>query len=454
LVKNAGSCAKSRKGVREQPLIRLRGRFRAGGNAGNAIAQYRGGVAMTWRILVWGVASISLAAQTPPVPDDPVTRLMARIRSGEAKWEHQPGPRGYLRGLLKNLEVSVDSQVLVFSKTSFQAAKISPAAPRAIYFNDVVSVGSVQGSSVLELIALSPKDGFNFYTLEANPGAAPRFERRDAVCFSCHAPQNEGVPGMMVTSVYPDPDGMPFAGAQFFPRVDHRSPLEERWGGWYVTGTHGSVRHRGNAVAPDPHRPGDLETMGTQNLTDLKAKVDLASYLTGSSDIVALMALEHQTGVANLIVRLGQRTREGLRAGSIAGAGGKRIDALVEELVEYMLFAGEAPLREPVRGNSTFTQTFAALGPRDSKGRSLRDFDLQKRMFQYPLSYMVYSEAFDSLPNAALARVYRRLFQVLTGKNTGPKFAHLSAADRNAILEILRETKPNLPEDWKARATE
>jgi hypothetical protein len=266
-----------------------------------------------------------------------------------------------------------------------------------------------------------------FYTLDGTPSSEPRFERRDAVCFSCHAPQNGGVPGMMVTSVFPAADGMPFAGGQFFPVIDHRSPLEERWGGWYVTGTHGSQSHRGNAVARDPNRPADLETEGTQNLTNLAGKFDIAAYLTGASDIVALMTLEHQSSMTNFIVRLGQATRTALRDGTVAGAGGKKLDALADQMAAYMLFAGEAPLKEPIHGNTTFAKTFAQRGPRDSKGRSLRDFDLTKWMFRYPLSYMIYTEAFDG----------------------NPKFARLSIADRTAVLEILRETKPTLPDYWK-----
>jgi hypothetical protein len=85
---------------------------------------------------------------------------------------------------------------------------------------------------------------------------------------------------------------------------------------------------------------------------------------------------------------------------------------------------------------------------RDSKGRSLRDFDLEKRLFRYPLSNMIYSPAFDAMPDDARSRVYRRLFEVLSGKDQSPAYARLSPEGRQAALEIVRETKKGLPGYW------
>ena len=393
--------------------------------------------------LVLGCVALLRAAEPAPV-EGPIADLAAKIERGEAKLEYQPGPLGYLPSLLKNLGINQDSQLLVFSKTSFQSAKISPKAPRAIFFNDNVAIGSVQGGEVLEVISLTPKNGIVYYTLNAKPTDRPRFEERGGACNSCHVPQNHGVAGWMATSVFPDPDGLPLFVGKFFPPIDHRTPMEERWGGWYVTGTHGSQRHRGNAIVPDSRRPADFETEGTQNLTDLSGKVDLSNYLARSSDIVALMTLEHQTAMTNYLVRLSPAPRNGSR-----DVAGETLDALTDEVAAYMLFSPEMPIREPIQGNTTFTKTFAERGPRDSKGRSLRDFDLQKRMFKYPLSYMIYSDAFENLPQPARDKIYRRIYDVLTAKTPSPKFAHLSAADRQAILEIVRETKSNLPKYWK-----
>jgi hypothetical protein len=381
---------------------------------------------------------------------DPIARLQAQIERGERSLQFDPSKLGYLPDLLKALDVNVDSQVLAFAKNSAQPSLISPTTPRAIFFNDTVAIGSVKDSEILELAALDTAQGVNFYTLQnvADAGG-PKFERQDSSCLQCHMDEaNQYVAGLTVMSVYPAPDGTGLVGAFSF--TDHRTPLEERWGGWYVTGTHGSQRHRGNAVARDPFHPADLETVGTMNLKNLSTKFDAADYLAPTSDIVALMTLEHQTRMTNLITLVGWQARAVRARGGADAEAVDKLRAAVEELVTYMVFADEAPLTEPVVGVSTFTKTFAQRGPRDSQGRSLRDFDLRRRLFRYPLSYMIYAEAFDAIPDNAREQILRQLYDVLTGRNTSAKFARLSAADRLAVLEILRETKPNLPEYWKS----
>ncbi len=67
--------------------------------------------------------------------------------------------------------------------------------------------------------------------------------------------------------------------------------------------------HMGNAVVRDRSQPDVLETEGTQNLVDLTGKIDTGAYLTPHSDIVALMTLEHQTQMVNLIIRVGWEAR-------------------------------------------------------------------------------------------------------------------------------------------------
>ena len=394
--------------------------------------------------------------------DDPVERLNGKIARGELKLEFDDS-HGYLRSVLRALEIPVESQVLVFSKTSFQAALISPSRPRALYFNDSTAVGSVHSSDLLEFASVDPKLGVIFYTLEQKKVDKPHFDRRDAACLQCHDAGGPtlGVPGLMVRSVYPDSSGMPvFQAGDFF--TDQRSPLKERWGGWYVTGTHGQMTHMGNAVARDRENPENLEGAAGLNVTDLSRKFDTGAYLTPHSDIVALMTLEHQARMTNLITRVGYETAITLAGQAafnqayhqppdeLSDVARHRVDSAVEQLVEYMLFLDEANLSAPVKGTSGFGEAFQKAGPRDRRGRSLRDFDLQQRMFRYPLSYMIYSEAFDGMPEAARERIYRRLFDVLTEKEKAPRFARLSPDDRRAILEILRDTKRDLPDYWKA----
>lgn len=393
--------------------------------------------------------------------DDPVARLARRITSGEVKLEFENNDHGYLRSLIRALDLSTDSQVLVFSKTSFQATRISPRLPRALYFNDQVALGYVRGGDVLELAAVDPRQGVVFYTLDQEKVDKPRLERRDA-CLQCHQSGTTlGVPGIVVRSVYPDRSGMPLFQAGTF-ISDHRSPIRQRWGGWYVSGSHGTIHHMGNAIVPDPDKPDQLETEGTQNLTDFQFRFNAGAYLTPYSDIVALLTLEHQTHMTNLITRVGWETRLALDyqtginkalgdpPSTMSDSTRRRIDSAVEEMVAYMLFTEEASLEgAKISGPTKFRDTFAQRGPRDHKGRSLRDFNLEKRIFRYPLSYMIYAANFDAMPDAARDRVYRRLYVILTGKDTSKQYAKLTSDDRRAIFEILLDTKPALPAYWR-----
>ena len=366
---------------------------------------------------------------------------------GAVNLDFEPSRGGYLPALLRALQINSDSQVLIFSKTSFQASKISPQAPRAVYFNDNVAVGFVHGSDVLEFAASDPSQGVVFYTLDMTKSKTPAFVRRNEECLACHLiPGILNVPGLVVSSVIPTPQGVPrFPGAGLI--IDSRTPIEDRWGGWYVTGTTGGMQHRGNAFAPYPDQPHTMDLRNTQNLTSLRGKFDTATYLEPSSDIVALMTLEHQTRMTNLIIRMGWETRIAEESGGLEQAR-SRLDFVTDSLVSYMLFAGEASIYDPIHGVSTFAQTFSARGPRDEKGRSLRDFDLSKRLFRFPLSYMIYSEVFNSLPADAKQRIYRRLFDVLSGKEQSKTFGPLASEDRQAIREILVSTKPDLPPYW------
>jgi hypothetical protein len=417
------------------------GRLAAGCVASLGLVWLLGAASQAGETALIAIDHPAIQYDTRPI-NDRVTRLGRDLASG--KITLGPTPDGYLPSLLHALDVNPDSQMLVFSKTSFQAARIEPSNPRALYFGDDVMVGFVRGSELLELAALDPRQGMVFYSFDGHSDP-PRFDRRDA-CLQCHhSPGTLGIPGLLIASSYTDASGMPaFRGAQRI--TDHRTPFEDRWGGWYVTGTHADMRHIGNAVGHDSAHPALLDLRGTQNLTSLAKKFDAHGYLSGLSDIVALMTLEHQTRMTNLMIRTAW---EGRIADPAAKA---RFETDLESLVTYMLFADEAPLHGPVEGVSTFAQTFPMRGPRDRQGRSLRDFDLQRRMFRYPLSYMIYSEAFDAMPEAVRERIYQRLYEVLTGRDQNDKFKRISAEDRQAVLEILRETKPGLPAYFKTGA--
>jgi hypothetical protein len=358
--------------------------------------------------------------------DDPIARLQKQLDSGEVKLEYEAG-RGYLRPVLRALRVPVSSQTLVFSKTSFQFPKISPERPRALYFNDDVYVGRVHDAPSLEFISFDAMQGAIFYILNDQPAEHPRFERAALDCVQCHVAANStrGVPGVMLRSVFTSPSGTQAPGTPSY-ITGQDSALKDRFGGWYVTGSLGKQTHLGNTLLPDT-----------------------ADYLTGYSDIVAHLVLAHQTQMHNLITQTNYQTRLALYAGKDAESARRQFERPAEQLVRYLLFANEAPLEEPVAGTSGFAEEFAARGPRDDRGRSLRDFDLHRRIFKYPCSYLIYSEAFDAIPQPAKDYVYQRMFEVLSGREQGSEFASLSAEDRRAILEILVATKPGVPEEWK-----
>lgn len=383
--------------------------------------------------------------------DDAVARLVKQVESGKARLDFDDDELRNVSRLLERLGVNPDSQALVFSKTSFQSPKISPSNPRAIYFSDDVAIGFVRGSADIEIAAIDPKQGVVFYTANLQNSKQPGFSRRD-VCLRCHqGPATSGVPGMFVGSVFPGPLGAPSRAGAII--TDHRTAFEDRWGGWYINATRGQQRDRSNAVASNPAEPEELDTDRQQNLTSLLGKFNPAGYLTPVSDIVALMTFEHQTQMTNSITRVGWQARIAEHDGKTDDLARAQIGSAIEAMVTYMLFVDEVLLPAPIQGVSTFTKTFPQRGPRDRQGRSLRDFDLQKRLFRYPLSYMVYSAAFNALPDNVLERVYQRLYDVLTGKDESKKFAKLSQADRHAILDILQDTKPNLPAYWRARRT-
>jgi hypothetical protein len=382
-------------------------------------------------------------------PNDPVARLQRRLDRGEAKLSFQK-PHGYLLSVLQQLNVPLSSQGLVFSKTSAQRQLIGPATPGALYFNDDVYIGWAQGGNVVEAAAIDPSQGTMFYTLDQRETTQPKFVRREE-CLQCHAsPKTIGVPGLLLRSVFPTADGTPNFQLGAFD-TDQSSPLKERWGGWYVTGSHGKQRHMGNVWLEDKEHPGRLDPEIGANVTSLKSRFDVSAYASSHSDLVALMILAHQTHLHNLISRVNWETRLALHEqGSSADAIRQRISNAVEILLREMLLTDEARLEAPVRGTSAFATEFAALGPKDKSGRSLRDLDLSRRMFRYPCSFLIYSEAFDALPKPALDYFYRRLWEVLTRKDNDHVFATVSRSDREAILSILRQTKADLPGYWRA----
>lgn len=374
--------------------------------------------------------------------DGPVARLQKRLDRGDLKFKYDRA-YGYLLSLLEELKVPQSSQVLVFSKTSFQRERISPKTPRAIFFNDDVYVGWIPGSPVLEMSCVDPKLGAVFYTLEDKQTRQPRFVRNDQ-CLECHtSAKSLSVPGYLVRSFATDENGVVDLN-DGISLVNQRTPIAERWGGWYVCGTHGAQTHRGNLIGTAAFARQKKEPNFMGNLTELSRFFDTSKYPQPTSDLVALMVLEHQTYMQNLITRLGYDSEFTLKyQGKVTLPKG-----VTTPFLKYLLFVDETRLVSPIKGTSDFTKWFDRQGPKDKQGRSLRQFDLQTHLFRYPCSYMIYSEAFGSLPREAKLLLYRRLWKILHGEDDNPEFQGIPAASREAILQILIETKSDLPRYW------
>ena len=423
-------------------------------------------VMVAWAAAVSKVVSAIDDFERPPIsysastPSNPVETLARQLDAGEVDLAFD-SKRGYLAALLEALSIPVESQALVFSRTSLQRHRISPRTPRAIYFNSDVYVGFCQSGEVIEMSAADTTLGTVFYTLDQTDAAKATIMRQTENCLLCHgSSRTGGVPGHVVRSLFVDAAGEPILSAGST-MVDHTTPFEKRWGGWYVTGTHGGMNHAGNLIVPRSASPHTIDNADGQNRTDLDGLVKLDRYLSPHSDIVALMVLEHQSLVHNRITQANFQTRQALdyEATLIEALGepkGKRLDSTTrriaaagDALVEALLMVDEAELTAAVRGTSGYTEWFEGQGPRDAQGRSLRDLELKGRLFTYPCSYLIYSKSFDALPDVMRDYVWQQLLAILSGLDASEKFAHLTAEDRKAILKIIRDTKPGLPASWQ-----
>jgi len=386
-------------------------------------------------------ADAELAAYKSIAASGDVESLHSRIERNEASLEFSTS-HGYLPALLRELRVPPSSQLLVASKTSPNKNYISPKNPRALYFNDSVAIAYVPGAEMIEVAAADPKLGVVFYTLEQKPATRPRLTRDDR-CLECHASSKTlDAPGWMVRSFLTHSDGDVDILSGLM--VTHRTPIADRWGGYYVTGDTGGQRHRGNLFGVDAFAAHERTTAAPASVTDLKPFLDVGKFPEPSSDVVALLLLEHQVHLMNLLTRLRMDT-EALKDDDTL----ERARPASESVLKYLLFIEEAPLAAPVRGSSDFARRFEALGPADAQGRSLRQFDLRTRLFKYPCSFMVYSPSFEALPLRARRHLYHRLWDVLSGEDASGEFKSLSAETRASIRDILVQTKKDLPAYWR-----
>jgi hypothetical protein len=388
-------------------------------------------------------------------PKDAVQLLERLLRNGKAEVDRSDA-WSVLRGVLQHLNIPVESQVLVFSKTSKQNDRISPQTPRTIYFNDNAYVGYSVGGSI-EVAAIDPLLGPVFYLLDPHADEKrPLHFERDQSCLSCHGGSfTREVPGVLVRSVFPAASGHPIL-SQGSTVVDTSTPFSDRWGGWYVTGKHGNSVHRGNVTAIE--QPNDTCEMPVEqgaNVTDLAGFFDVDAYPRRQSDIVALMVLEHQTATQNVLTRANHAALRAMHmqrslqtelkekvTDEPVGTARRIIDHSVEDVLDALLFQDEAALPDGgIEGDEAFQTAFAKGAPSSADGRTLKDFQLLTRLFKHRCSYMIHSLTFESLTPPLKQTVLRRLKEVLQGQEISGRYSYLSASERGHIERILKDTK-------------
>jgi len=405
---------------------------------------------LLWLIIVGSLPFPAVASDfpydLPPINysddqlDDPISRLQAEWNHSPPQLEWESG-RGYLGGVLKALGVSAQSQTLVFSKTSLQRDYISPASPRAIYFNDHVSVAWTPGSNNYEISALDPRRGPVFYlapvaelhrraagsnALETNDTGtavperrhrAPLFQRTES-CLACHvAETTRHVPGYLLRSMFTNPEGKPESG---LPLVDHTTPYDQRWGGWYVSGEQLPPRHRGNlttAAAREIYETG----MAAAPLATGQLPRATVRHLQETSDVVALLVHDHQTRFQTLLTRL--RYEHELA---------RPLDTL-PDFVRTLVLWHEPPRPQPVVGRDDYRAWFESAGAADF--RPLRQLDLRTRLLRQPLSWLVATPQFQQLPAPLRQAIHVAALRLVAEESDPP--ATWSADDRRLLTEEL-----------------
>jgi len=387
------------------------------------------------------VCALRFSGQQDSKGSDPIDNLQSKMELKTASLDFEPA-QGYLRSVLKQLKISPDSQVLVFSKSSLQSSFIGPETPRAIYFNDDTYVAWIPGAPLLEIMSIDPLSGVQFYTLKNEELARPNFKYETQECFRCHGGRSATqAPRLIARSSSVAPSGYPRVFTRTFD-VNPQLPLKNRWGGWYVTGTHGEQRHMGNELSVGTDQANTIDIEKGSNVTDLSRCFDTKQYLTPNSDIVALMVFEQQMYVQNVLTSTSLRVRSLQATPEVTPDFLVQVQRACEPLVEALLCVGESKLTSPIRGSDSFSKMYDSSAPKDLKQRSLSELDLGVRLLKYSCSPLIYSKSFESLPDAARSAVWHRLKEILTSKDDTKPYSHLSASDRQAILEILRDTKP------------
>jgi hypothetical protein len=405
--------------------------------------------------------------EQPPInysksePHDAISRLEKRLASGKPKFTGDD--KQIAQALLRELQIPVESQIVVFSKTSFQRKRIEPSHPRALYFSDSCYVGWVPGG-LMEVATIDPMLGPVFYSFDPHAATTKNSKRfvRDSDCLTCHAGSAmNGAPGVFARSVFPDENGEPLLrhGSEV---VDYRTPFDHRWGGWYVTGQHGTATHRGNVFA---HENGDelvVDFKKGANVTNLAGFFDTGDFLGSNSDIVALMVFEHQLAMQNAIIQAGFHCRrmmdyqrklqhdlkEPVTDEPTYDSVKSVFKSAAQDVVDCLLFKDEATLPDGIKGSADFQRAFRANAKIVKGVGSLKDLKLEDHVFKNRCSYLIYTESFLALPKLLKERIYDGLDKALRSKTTDERYAYIDVDERARIVSILAATHPELSKRW------
>ncbi|MFM8470892.1 MAG: hypothetical protein ACKODH_13180, partial [Limisphaerales bacterium] len=373
-------------------------------------------------------------------PKDRFSRWMKDVQAGKVELDYG-GEKAFVASVLKSLDIPATSQMLVFSTTSLQLSLISPRSPRAIFFNEDIYLGHVVGGKI-EIVSVDPDLGGVFYIFDIPRNGQPPRPERATRCMNCHAREDTGyVPGLVVKSVIPGPTG---GSLESFRQEQsgHGIPLNQRFGGWSLTGVGNLTNHLANfygrstpqGILRQPIQPG--------------VTFNYDRYLISSSDLLPQLLHEHQIGFVNRAVEATYRTRTALAegGGKLSSASSSTLDQQARALTRYLLFADEVPLPTGgVAGDAEFKRDFTSVRRLGPGGASLKDFELRTRLFQHRCSYMIYGLAFQGLPPEMKQRVFTRLAQALDTAKPDEEFAYLPAAEKQSIRGILKATLPELP---------
>ena len=376
-------------------------------------------------------------------PKDRFAGLLKQIEKGEFQPDTS-SDQALLRSLLQGLKVPVSSQILLFSASSLQSEIINPRNPRALFFNEDTYVGYVPGG-VLEVAAADPEVGPIFYVFDRlQPGGPFPRVQRGTKCFNCHGgTATKRLPGLIAESLLVSQAG---SSLETYRRDEqgHQIPLENRFGGWHLTGKHHISGHKANVFGLA--RGGKIE----------KTEVvpgqtwDTAKLLLPTSDILPHLVHEHQIGFENRLVRgiYIVRQLKHDRKGMLGNAEQEEIDTWAQDFARYVLFADEAKFpREGIEGDPAYVRDFLEGRITSKRGLSLKDFDLKTRLFKHRCSFMLYTDTWEHAPKEIKDRVYYRMAEAL--RDAQPSMPHLATEERRVIREILKETLRDLPAWWR-----